>query len=85
MKKTLKKGTALFLAIGICTTLLPIEASAQLAAPAAPVPHISGTTSQTITPFADIIGWRYKAVDGKMFRRQYNYSRSKWLGEWELC
>ena len=36
-------------------------------------------------PFADITGWRYKAIDGKMYRRQYNYSKEKWIGEWELC
>lgn len=36
-------------------------------------------------PFADIIGWRYKSVDGKMYRRLYNYSKQKWMGNWELC
>lgn len=36
-------------------------------------------------PFADIIGWRYKAVDGKMYRRLYNYSKQQWIGNWELC
>ena len=29
--------------------------------------------STEIVPFADIIGWRYKDVDGQMYRRQYNY------------
>lgn len=23
--------------------------------------------------------------NGKVYRRQYNYSRQKWIGEWELC
>lgn len=41
--------------------------------------------SQIIAPYADIIGWRYKAVNGKMYQRQYNYSKQKWIGEWELC
>ncbi len=33
---------------------------------------------------AQIIEWRYKAVDGKLYRRQYNCTKSKWIGEWEL-
>lgn len=36
-------------------------------------------------PFAQVIGWRYKTEDGKLYRRQYNYSRQEWIGEWELC
>lgn len=34
---------------------------------------------------ADIIGWRYKSVNGQMYQRQYNYTKVKWIGEWELC
>ena len=42
------------------------------------------TQDSTIT-FAQIIGWRYKSENGKVYRRQSNYSRKKWIGEWELC
>lgn len=31
------------------------------------------------------IDWRYKIEDGKLYRRLYNYSTQKWVGEWELC
>ena len=34
---------------------------------------------------ADIIDWRYKTVDGWIYRRLYNYSRGVWIGEWEPC
>lgn len=59
----------------------------------ADVPYLPPNAVQSVTisgeyiavPFADIIGWRYKAVDEKMYRRQYNYSRQQWIGEWELC
>lgn len=37
-----------------------------------------------IQPRADIIDWRYKVVDRKLYRRQYNYTKQKWIGEWEL-
>lgn len=33
---------------------------------------------------SEFIEWRYKAIDGKLYRRQYNLSKSKWIGEWEL-
>ena len=36
-------------------------------------------------PDSDIIGWRYKTVGNSLYRRQYNYSKQKWIGEWELC
>ena len=39
----------------------------------------------TITPLADIIDWRYMVIDGKLYRRRYNYSKQQWIGEWELC
>lgn len=36
-------------------------------------------------PDSDIIGWRYKTEGNSLYRRQYNYSKQKWIGEWELC
>ncbi|TCK98123.1 hypothetical protein EDC19_0541 [Natranaerovirga hydrolytica] len=46
---------------------------------------ISKSDEYIAVPFRDIIEWRYKAVDGELYRRQYNYSKQKWIGEWELC
>ena len=34
---------------------------------------------------AEIIGWRYKTEDGKLYKRQYNYSTGKWIGDWTQC
>lgn len=31
------------------------------------------------------IGWRYKNEDGRLYRRQYDYTNQKWISEWELC
>ena len=33
---------------------------------------------------ADIIDWRYKTENGKLYRRQFNYSKNEWIGEWEF-
>lgn len=46
---------------------------------------ISKNEESIAFPFSDISRWRYKAVNGKMYPRQYNYSKQKWIGEWELC
>jgi hypothetical protein len=42
-------------------------------------------TDKAIVPYADIIDWRYKLVDGKLYKRLYNYSKQEWIGEWEPC
>lgn len=38
-----------------------------------------------ITPCADVIEWRYKVINGRLHRRQYNTSTHRWIGEWEPC
>ena len=30
------------------------------------------------------IRWVYKTVDGKTYKRLYNYSTSEWIGDWIL-
>ncbi len=44
----------------------------------------SPADTDTISPRADVIGWRYKTIDGKLYRRKYNYTQEKWIGSWEL-
>lgn len=39
----------------------------------------------TPVPTAEIIDWRYKIEDGKMYKRLFNYSRNQWVGDWILC
>ena len=46
---------------------------------------IYASDGPTITTFADIIDWRYTIIDGYFYRRLYNYSKEKWVGEWEKC
>ena len=33
---------------------------------------------------APALEWRYKFIDGKLYRRLYNCSTQEWVGEWEL-
>lgn len=37
-----------------------------------------------IQPCADIIDWRYKKENGKVYKRKYNYSKQVWIGKWIL-
>lgn len=38
--------------------------------------------SDNISVRRDIIGWRYKNINGRLYKRQYNYSKGIWLGKW---
>lgn len=35
-----------------------------------------------ISPRAEIIDWRYKVVNGVLYKRLYNYTRQEWVGKW---
>lgn len=35
-------------------------------------------------PLSDDIRWKFKTVDGKTYKRLYNYSKNKWIGDWIL-
>ncbi|GAA3025280.1 hypothetical protein [Tetragenococcus solitarius] len=42
------------------------------------------TSEEVISPFKDIIKWRYKTKNNKLYKRQYNYSKEKWIGSWQV-
>lgn len=87
MKEKSKKIMLSLAILTVSTLMLPVDASAQSQEVALPIPITSSQNSllDVAYPRANIIGWRYKSENGKMYRRQYNYSREKWIGEWELC
>ena len=39
----------------------------------------------TIESRADVIEWRYKIKDGKLYKRKYNYTKKQWIGNWVLA
>ncbi|WP_312354864.1 hypothetical protein [Aminipila sp.] len=75
--------------VGISISATSVEASAQSYSDIAQPVSVNSTLivkdSGIVTPQAQIIGWRYKSVDGDLYRRLYNYSTGEWIGEWELC
>ncbi len=40
-------------------------------------------SDETVDPAADVIGYRYKEENGKLYRRLYNYTTDSWIGDWE--
>ncbi len=35
-----------------------------------------------IITHSDGIEWRYKLINGKLYKRQYNVTTKKWIGNW---
>lgn len=75
--------------VGISISATSVEASAQSYSDTSQPVSVSSVLmvkgSGIVTPQAQVIGWKYKSVDGDLYRRQYNYSTGEWIGEWELC
>ena len=48
---------------------------------------LGGVTAseEGIAPHSDMIEWRYKLIDGVLYRRLFNYTQECWVGEWEVC
>lgn len=48
-------------------------------------PVVSGLVAEVnydIEPRADILEWRFKSVNGKIYKRLYNFTRQEWVGKW---
>lgn len=55
-----------------------------LASPTATVPvQAAAPNNEGVMPQYDVIEWRYKVENGKLYRRLYNYGINDWVGEWE--
>lgn len=42
------------------------------------------STNSDASTFSDIVKWRYKTINGKLYKRLYNYSKGTWVGDWIL-
>ena len=69
---------------GIRTTLLVtgfmlMSTYPVMAAPTSPIPY------SVQDPRADGIEWVYRTIDGKAYKRLYNYTTQQWIGDWIPC
>ncbi len=86
MKKTSKKLLTSFLVSFSLTAIGSNVVHAETVTQLITMPSvIVEATDPIYSPLSDIIGWRYKTENGQVYRRQYNYSKQKWIGEWEAC
>lgn len=79
------KRNKVLLFTALLSAHLCIIASSVLPAQTITPPVITASGAESITPYSDDIQWRYKIMDGKLYRRQYNATKRVWIGEWELC
>lgn len=93
MKKTNKIFSVFILSICVSTSFMSNDAFAVtessketvLLSESVNFTEITQSTQYITAPYSDIIDWRYKTENNKVYRRLYNYSKQKWIGEWELC
>ncbi len=77
----MKKNALVILGVIILVVFIPFPTYAESAANDTMMKKnwtIVGTRAANIE-------YRYKRVDGKIYRRLYDYTNQKWVGEWELC
>ena len=77
-EKLLSAGLVLFLSIHMCiaTTGFISADSSNL--------EVRNFVAEEIGTMSAKIRWVYKTVDGKTYKRLYNYSTNEWIGDWIL-
>ncbi len=88
MNKFIKKNISYLLLLLLCTSILPADTDVK--ASTVTKDNISQTaninsTGNIVSPCADATEWYYTVINGKTYRRLYNRTKGKWIGDWELC
>ena len=81
MKKTLY-------ALLICSALtvsLPILSINSLAAPVEATTDSSIETSSAVIARKPVTEWRYKVINGELYKRLYDKTNEIWLTDWIKC
>lgn len=74
------KFLVLFLLFSNCITFLPVNASNS-----SDIPKIMSNPSQEkIDTYTDKLEWRYKMINGSLYKRLYNSSKNRWETDWIL-
>lgn len=48
-----------------------------------PIHYALPAGDETVSPCSNDIQWRYKFIDGILYKRKYNYTTKTWIGNWE--
>lgn len=83
----MKNKHTLFITI-ICTLFLSITSEATILAkcptdiPYAIQSTASGQNPSEILPASSEIVWKYKFINGVLYKRKYNATKKEWIGDW---
>ena len=47
--------------------------------------NFSINQNESISPRADKLVWKYKVINGSLYKRLWNQSKGKWIGNWVPC
>ena len=45
-------------------------------------PSIAVSKEDSSVYSSDVIVWKYKTMNGKLYKRKYNQTTKKWIGDW---
>lgn len=83
ISKSLKKS----IVVGVSAMVIPfmVAGTCNMASHACEVEVVEDqeTSVERGVARSPIIEYRYKIVDGELYRRLYNYSDGYWIGDWE--
>ena len=82
IRKFLKK--TVLVGFSTLTVLGTLAGTTSMVAYASEQPVALLAEENDIVPHSDIIEYRYKVINGDLYRRLYNYTQEYWIGEWEL-
>ncbi len=74
-KKVMMIGLILSLFCGSGSTVMAAETVSG---------SLGAYTNENSTMRADYIEYVYKVIDGKVYKRLYNFTQEKWVGDWIL-
>lgn len=80
------KGKHIFCSMIICVIVLcsisTVTAIAKCSSTTASIIVDQSKSPPEITPFASDIGWKYKVINGVLYKRKYDFTRKQWIGPW---
>lgn len=47
-----------------------------------PVYALESPVQKNAQMYRDAIVWKYKNINGRLYKRQYNVTTGKWIGDW---
>lgn len=78
----MKKSIKLFLISFTFMALSPTIFSKDCIADEIQISESTIVSDSEITTYSDNIVWKYKIINGKLYKRKYNSTKKKWVGSW---